>query len=191
MTGAPYPQGESMGVLLRLCAMIDALNTKVNAAAKWLVLASILVSAVNAVMRKLFSMSSNAFLELQWYLFSGVFLLCAGYTLLRGEHVRIDLIYSHYSRRVQVMIEVFGTVFFLFPFMIFTILLSLPAVAAKLVSGEVSSNAGGLLLWPAWILIPIGFSLLFLQGISELIKRIAFLTGEGPDPGLTHETQHG
>lgn len=179
-----------MSVLLRLCALIDALNTKVNWLAKWLVLASILISAANAIMRKLFSLSSNAFLESQWYLYSAVFLLCAGYTLYKGEHVRIDLFYSHYSRRVQVMIEIFGTLVFLFPFTIITIYLSLPPVISKIISGEVSSSIGGLPLWPAWILIPIGFSLLFLQGVSELIKRIAFLTGEGPDPALVHQTTH-
>lgn len=180
-----------MRVLLGLCRKIDALNTQVDRAARWLILASILVSAANAVSRKLFSLSSNAFLELQWYLFAAVFLLCAGYTLLKGEHVKIDLVFSHFSRRAQVLIEIFGTVAFLFPFAVLTVYLSVPAAAAKLVSGEVSSSAGGLPLWPAWILIPIGFALLLLQGFSEIVKRIAFLTGEGPDPTLAHQTSHG
>jgi TRAP-type mannitol/chloroaromatic compound transport system permease small subunit len=171
-----------MAVLLRLCGGIDALNVWVDRLARWLILASILVSSVNAITRKLFSLSSNAFLEAQWYLFSAVFLLCAGYTLLKGEHVKIDILFSRCSRRTQVMIEIFGTLFFLFPFVLVTIYLSLPAALSKLLSGETSASAGGLPLWPAWMLIPIGFSLLALQGVSELIKRIAFLTGDGPDP---------
>ena len=179
-----------MALLLRLCGYIDALNTVVNRFAKWLILASILVSALNALSRKLFAISSNAYLETQWYLFSAVFLLCAGYTLLKGEHVRIDILFSRLSRRTQVMVEVFGTLFFLFPFVSVTIYLSVPAVTQKLLSGETSASAGGLLLWPAWILIPIGFSLLALQGVSELVKRIAFLTGDGPDPARFIESTH-
>jgi TRAP-type mannitol/chloroaromatic compound transport system permease small subunit len=176
-----------MGGLLGLCSAIDALNTQVARAAKWLVLASILISAVNAVMRKLFSLSSNAYLEAQWYLFSAVFLLTAAYTLLRGEHVKIDLIYAHLRRRTQVMVEILGTLFFLLPFSIVTIYLSLPVALAKFASGEVSINNEGLPLWPAWILIPIGFSLLALQGLSEVVKRAAFLAGAAPDPGHRHE----
>lgn len=171
-----------MAFLLKVSGRIDALNVWVSRFARWLILASILISAINAVSRKLFSLSSNAFLEAQWYLFSAVFLLCAGYTLLKGEHVKIDILFSRYQRRTQVMIEIFGTLFFLFPFVLVTIYLSVPAALGKLASGETSASAGGLALWPAWILIPIGFSLLALQGASELIKRIAFLTGDGPDP---------
>lgn len=176
-----------MRAVLGLCGAIDALNTQVARAIKWLILVSILISAVNAVMRKLFSLSSNAYLEAQWYLFSAVFLLGAGYTLLRGEHVKIDVIYTHLSRRTQVVIEIIGTLVFLMPFALVTLYISWSAVAAKLMSGEVSQNDGGLPLWPAWILIPIGFGLLALQGFSELIKRIAFLSGAAPDPAIRHE----
>lgn len=177
-----------MRAVLGLCGAIDALNTQVARAVKWLILASVLLSAVNAVMRKLFSLSSNAYLEAQWYLFSAVFLLSAGYVLLKGEHVKIDILYSRLSRHGQVLIEIFGTLVFLLPFTIITLYISWPAVVSRLMSGEVSQNEGGLLLWPAWILIPIGFGLLTLQGISELIKRLAFLAGAAPDPGLRPDT---
>jgi TRAP-type mannitol/chloroaromatic compound transport system permease small subunit len=132
-------------------------------------------------------LSSNAFLEAQWYLFSAVFLLAAAYTHLKSEHVKIDLIYGRLQRRTQIWIEIFGTIFFLFPFCIVTILLVWPIVVDKFGSGETSANAGGLPLWPVWALIPAGFILLTLQGVSELIKRVAFLRGEGPDPVLAHE----
>jgi TRAP-type mannitol/chloroaromatic compound transport system permease small subunit len=177
-----------MRTVLGLCSAIDALSTQVARAVKWLILASIFVSAINALMRKLFSMSSNAYLEAQWYLFSAVFLLGASYTLLRGEHVKIDIIYAQLSRRTQVVIEIFGTLVFLMPFALITLYLSWPAVVSKFMSGEVSQNEGGLPLWPAWALIPIGFGLLALQGFSELVKRIAFLAGAAPDPALRHES---
>jgi TRAP-type mannitol/chloroaromatic compound transport system permease small subunit len=179
-------RGKTMRGLLKVCAAIDALNVGVNYFARWLVLAAILLSAGNALARKLFSSSSNALLEGQWYLFSAVFLLCAGYTLLKGEHVRIDIVVSHLSRRTQVKIDILGTLFFLLPFTIAAIWLSWPQVVSKVLSGEVSSSAGGLPLWPAWALIPVGFSLLGLQGVSEIVKRIAFLTGDGPDPSLAY-----
>jgi TRAP-type mannitol/chloroaromatic compound transport system permease small subunit len=179
-----------MRAVLGLCGAIDALNTQVARAVKWLVLASILVSAINALVRKLFSLSSNAYLEAQWYLFSAVFLLGAGYTLLTNEHVKIDIIYGHLRRRTQVVIDILGTLIFLLPFTLITVYLSWPAVMAKLASGEVSQNAGGLPLWPAWILIPIGFGLLTLQGLSELIKRLAFLAGAAPDPALRFVEAH-
>lgn len=176
--------------LLRVCAAIDALNVGVNYFARWLVLAAILLSAGNAIIRKLFNYSANSLLEGQWYLFSAVFLLCAGYTLLKGEHVRIDIIASHLSRRAQVIVDILGTLVFLLPFTVAAVWLSWPQVVSKVLSGEVSSSAGGLLLWPAWVLIPIGFTLLGLQGVSEVIKRIAFLTGDGPDPLPTHASQN-
>lgn len=172
-----------MRAVLGLCGAIDALNRQVARAVKWLILASIVVSAINAVMRKLFSLSSNGWLEAQWYLFSAVFLLGAAYALQTGDHVKIDLIYAHLKRRTQVVIEILGTLFFLLPFTTITLYLAWPAVMAKLLSGEVSQNDGGLPLWPAWMLIPLGFGLLTLQGVSELIKRIAFLAGAAPDPG--------
>ncbi|PKR89251.1 C4-dicarboxylate ABC transporter [Pleomorphomonas diazotrophica] len=176
--------------LLRICAAIDALNVGVNYFARWLVLAAILLSAGNAIVRKLFNYSANSLLEGQWYLFSAVFLLCAGYTLLRGEHVRIDIVASRLSRRSQVVVDILGTLFFLLPFTVAAIWLSWPQVVSKVLSGEVSSSAGGLPLWPAWVLIPVGFSLLGLQGVSEIIKRIAFLRGDGPDPLPTHASHN-
>ncbi|WP_026792600.1 TRAP transporter small permease subunit [Pleomorphomonas oryzae] len=176
--------------LLRVCAAIDALNVGVNYFARWLVLAAILLSAGNAIIRKLFNYSANSLLEGQWYLFSAVFLLCAGYTLLRGEHVRIDIIASHLSRRAQVIVDILGTLIFLLPFTVAAVWFSWPQVVSKVLSGEVSSSAGGLPLWPAWVLIPIGFSLLGLQGVSEVIKRIAFLTGDGPDPSPAHASHN-
>jgi TRAP-type mannitol/chloroaromatic compound transport system permease small subunit len=161
-----------MQALLKVSRLIDALNARVGRATYWLVLVAVLVSAGNAIIRKTMNMSSNAFLELQWYLFSAVFLLCAGYTLLRDEHVR----------RTRVWIDVLGTVFFLLPMALLFIYLSWPIFIRTYTTGEISTNAGGLLLWPARVLVPIGFTLLALQGISELIKRIGFLTGHLPDP---------
>jgi TRAP-type mannitol/chloroaromatic compound transport system permease small subunit len=175
---------EPVDLLLRVSRGIDAMNTIVHKAVMWLVLLAILISAGNAISRKLFSWSSNAFLELQWYLFSAVFLLSAGYTLLKGEHVKIDILYGRLSRRTQVWIDIVGTVLFLMPFCLLTIWLVWPQVTMRIASGEVSPNPGGLPFWPAWALIPAGFCLLGLQGVSEIVKRVAFLTGRGPDPAL-------
>ncbi len=177
-----------MKALLRLSGWIDALSARVGKSAYWLILVAVLVSAVNAIVRKVFNYSSNAFLELQWYLFSAVFLLCAGYTLLHNEHVRIDVVAGRFSRRVQAAIEVFGTVFFLLPMAALFIYLSWPAFVRTWVEHEVSPSAGGLVIWPARLLVPVGFVLLSLQGLSELIKRVAFLAGAGPDP---LEAMHG
>jgi TRAP-type mannitol/chloroaromatic compound transport system permease small subunit len=168
--------------LLALSRAIDAVNERVGHAVYWLVLVAVLVSAANAIVRKAFDMSSNAFLEVQWYLFSAIFLLCAGYTLLRNEHIRIDVIAGRFSRRTQTWIDVFGTVFFLVPMVLLILYESWPWFVRAWNSGEVSPSAGGLILWPAKILLPVGFALLGLQGISELVKRIAFLAGQGPDP---------
>jgi TRAP-type mannitol/chloroaromatic compound transport system permease small subunit len=176
-----------MTALLGVSRAIDRLNEVVHRIAMWLVLVAILISAGNAVTRKLFNLSSNAFLEAQWYLFSAVFLLCAAFALQKGEHVKIDLVYGRLSRRTQIWIEIFGTLFFLFPFCIITIWIVWPVVVDKFVSGETSPNAGGLPFWPVWIMIPAGFILLALQGVSELIKRVAFLAGTGPDPSIAHE----
>ncbi len=173
-----------MGALLAFSRFIDGLNEVVHRVVMWLVLVAVLVSAGNAVSRYLFSISSNAFLEMQWYLFAAVFLLVAGHTLRKGEHVKIDILYGRWSRRTQVWIDIFGTVFFLMPFCLITLWLVWPQALMRWQSGEVSPNPGGLPFWPAWLLIPAGFSLLALQGVSELIKRIAFLTGAGPDPAL-------
>lgn len=166
-----------MSFLLRVSGTIDAVNAWVGKTVSWCILISVLVSAGNATMRKAFDVSSNAWLELQWYLFSAVFLLAAGYTLLRREHVRIDLFWNMFPRRLQLWIEVLGTIFFLMPLALVTIWLSWPIVVDKFVHGEMSGNAGGLVLWPVWVLIPIGFVLLALQGVSELIKRSAVLAG--------------
>jgi TRAP-type mannitol/chloroaromatic compound transport system permease small subunit len=173
--------------LLRISALIDALNERVGKAVYWLVLMAVLVSAGNAIIRKVFNMSSNAFLEAQWYLFAAVFLLCSGFTLLRNEHVRIDVIVGRLSPRAQAAIDVFGTLFFLLPMAIIFIYLSWPVFVRTYTHGEISTNAGGLVIWPARLLVPIGFTLLAAQGISELIKRIAFLAGKGPDPITRHD----
>ena len=171
-----------MNALLALSRAIDALNERVGRTVTWLVLAAVLISAANAIVRKAFDMSSNAFLEVQWYLFSAVFLLCSAWTLLRNEHIRIDVVNGKFSRRTQTWIDVFGTVFFLLPMVCLILYESWPWFLRALASGEISSSAGGLILWPAKILVPTGFTLLFLQGISELVKRVAFLRGRGPDP---------
>ena len=172
-----------MQALLRLSRGIDALTDLVGKAASWLILAAALISAGNAVVRYAFNMSSNAWLEVQWYLFAAVFLLCAGYALRHNQHVRIDVITGRLSRRAQAGIEIFGTVFFLLPVAGLVLWLSWPVFVASWTSGEVSTNANGLALWPARLLVPAGFALLALQGLSELIKRAAFLAGRGPDPG--------
>ncbi|WP_348756149.1 TRAP transporter small permease subunit [uncultured Aquincola sp.] len=171
-----------MSALLSLSRWIDRLNEFVGRCVSWLVLAAVVISAVNAVVRKAFGTSSNAFLEIQWYLFAAVFLLAAGYTMLRGEHVRIDIILGRFSKRTQIKVEIFGIVAFLFPFVVVVIELVMPLVIRAYTSGEVSSNAGGLIRWPVFALVPAGFALLGLQGISELIKRIAFLMGLIDDP---------
>ncbi len=176
-----------MQALVRLSRLIDALNERVGRTVYWLVLAMVLISAGNAIVRKLFNMSSNAFLELQWYLFSAVFLLCAGFTLLRNEHVRIDVIAGRLSPRAQAWIDVLGTIFFLMPMALVFLWLSWPVFVRTFTHGEISTNAGGLMIWPARLLVPVGFTLLVLQGLSELIKRIAFLAGRGPDPITRHE----
>lgn len=171
-----------MAFLLALSRAIDSVTAFIGKAISWLLLAAILISAINAVMRKAFSLSSNAWLESQWYLFSAVFLIAAAYTLLSNEHVKVDLVYSRLSRKGQLWVDILGTIFFLMPFCLVTVYLSWPVFLQKFASGEVSNNTGGLIQWPAWVLIPIGFSLLAVQGVSELIKRIAILRGDIPDP---------
>ena len=171
-----------MAAFLNLSRMIDRLNEFVGRWVSWLVLAAVLISAANAVVRKAFNYSSNGFLEIQWYLFAAVFLLGAGYTLLRQEHVRIDVVLSRFAKRTQIKIEMFGIVVFLMPFVVTVITLVWPLVARAFASGEMSSNAGGLIRWPVFALVPAGFALLGLQGVSEFIKRLAFLGGQGPDP---------
>ncbi len=173
-----------MNALLRLCRVIDGVNDRIGRLTMWLVLAAVLVSAINAISRKAFSSSSNAYLELQWYLFSGVFLLGAGYVLLKNEHVRIDALAGRWSRRTQVWIDVVGIVVFLVPLCIWVVAQSWPVFTQAWTSGEISGNAGGLIRWPAYLLLPVGFVLLGLQALSELVKRIAFLRGLGPDPAV-------
>ena len=171
-----------MGAMLQLSKAIDRLNEFVGRWLSWLILAAVLISAVNAVVRKAFNYSSNAFLEIQWYLFAAVFLLAAGYTLLRQEHVRIDVILGRFSKRTQIKVEAVLLVLFLAPFCVVVIDLVWPLVTRAYRSGEMSSNAGGLIRWPVYALVPIGFVLLLLQGVSEFIKRIAFLRGLIEDP---------
>jgi TRAP-type mannitol/chloroaromatic compound transport system permease small subunit len=171
-----------MNALLALSRAIDSLSERVGRTVCWLVLAAVLISAANAVVRKAFNVSSNSFLEIQWYLFSVVFLFCAGYTLLRNQHVRIDVIAGRLSPQAQAWIDIFGTLFFLLPMALTIMWLSWPVFVQAYVRHEVSTNAGGLLIWPARLLVPIGFFLLVIQGVSELIKRIAFLKGLIPDP---------
>jgi TRAP-type mannitol/chloroaromatic compound transport system permease small subunit len=172
-----------VAALLALSRWIDRLNEFVGRWLAWLVLAAVLISAANALVRKLFDTSSNAFLEIQWYLFAAVFLMAAGYTLLRQEHVKIDVVLHNFTRRTQVKIEIFGLIAFLMPFVIYMIDQVWPLVTRAYVSGEMSQNAGGLIRWPVFALVPLGFALLGLQTISELIKRVAFLQGLVDDPG--------
>lgn len=171
-----------MSSLLTLSRLIDRLSERIGHTFYWLVLAAVLISAANAVVRKTFNFSSNAFLEIQWYLFSTIFLFLAGYTLLRNEHVRIDVIANRLSKRAQAWIDIIGTVFFLFPMAFLLMWLGWPVFVDAYQRQEISTNAGGLIIWPARLLVPVGFLLLILQGISELIKRIAFLRGRIPDP---------
>jgi TRAP-type mannitol/chloroaromatic compound transport system permease small subunit len=168
--------------LLQVSRWIDRFSELVGRSVAWLILAAVLISAVNAVVRKLFNISSNGFLEIQWYLFAAVFLLAAGYTMLRQEHVRIDVILGRFSKRTQIKIEAVCIVVFLFPFCVNVITLVWPLVVRAYLTGEMSSNAGGLIRWPVFALVPLGFALLLIQGVSELIKRIAFLQGLIDDP---------
>lgn len=171
-----------MTLLLKLSQLIDWLNERVGKAAFWVVLIMTIVSAGNASVRFIFDYSSNGLLEIQWYMFAAVFLLCAPYTLQKNEHVRIDVISGRFGPRGLAVIDIIGTLFFLLPMVVVVLWLSLPLIAESYKINEMSANAGGLLRWPVKILLPIGFTLLALQGISELIKRIAFLAGMIDDP---------
>ncbi|MBT9519884.1 MAG: TRAP transporter small permease subunit [Dechloromonas sp.] len=171
-----------MTLLLKLSQLIDWLNERVGKGAFWLVLIMALISAGNASYRFVFNDSSNGLLEIQWYLFAAVFLLCSPYTLQKNEHVRIDVLSGKLSPRGLAVIDIIGTIFFLLPMVVAVLWLSLPLVAESYKIQEMSANAGGLIRWPVKILLPIGFTLLALQGISELIKRIAFLAGRIDDP---------
>lgn len=166
-----------MSLLLRLSRLIDTINGWIGKFATWLVLAAVLISAGNAIMRKAFNIGSNAYLEIQWYLFAAVFMLGAAYVFLHNGHVRIDFISSRLSQRTNAIIDALGITIFLIPLCVILIDLSWPFFMRAYVSGEMSENAGGLIRWPAILLIPVGFGLLMAQALSELIKRVAFLTG--------------
>ena len=168
--------------LLKLSGAIDWLNAQVGKWVIWLILASTLISGINALVRKIFNVSSNAYLEVQWYLFAGAFLLAAGYTLLHGEHVKIDVVSSRLTKRKQIWIDIIGFALFLAPMCLIVLWYGIPFFLQGFRSGEMSSNAGGLIRWPVYLLMPVGFTLLLLQGLSEFIKRVAFLQGLIPDP---------
>ena len=168
--------------LLSISKRIDAFSEWIGRWVAWLVLFAVLISAANASMRKAFKMSSNGFLEIQWYLFAAVFLLASGYTLLRQEHVKIDVVSGRFSKRTQIWIDIIGICVFLLPFTFMITKLALPLVINAYVTGEMSSNAGGLIRWPVFALLPLGMLLLAIQAMSELIKRIAFLQGLVPTP---------
>jgi TRAP-type mannitol/chloroaromatic compound transport system permease small subunit len=167
---------------LRLSGWIDAFNERVGRLLSWLVLAAVLISAGNAIMRKAFNIGSNAYLEIQWYLFAAVFLLGAGYAFLKNAHVRIDFISSKLSTRTNTIIDILGMVLFLIPLSLILIDLSWPLFMRAYVSGEMSQNAGGLIRWPVLLLIPAGFGILLVQAVSELIKRVAYLKGLRDEP---------
>jgi len=167
-----------MSFLLSLARLIDTINEKIGNGVSWALLLSVLICTGNAVVRYTINASSNAWLEIQWYLFAAMFLLATSQTLRRNEHVRIDVIAGRFSKRTQVWIDVIGFLLFLLPISIIILYYAVPYALLSFQSHEVSSNAGGLVVWPAKALIPIGFLLLTLQGISELIKRIGYLLGK-------------
>ncbi len=171
-----------MQALLKLSGLIDQTNERIGKLTTWLILLVVVISAGNAVMRYTINWSSNGLLEIQWYLFSAVFLLCSGYVLLKNEHIRIDVVAGRLSPRAQNWIDVFGIIVFLLPMVLIVLTLSWPVFMNAWDTGEGSPNPGGLVRWPVRLLMPIGFLLLTLQGFSELIKRIAFLAGKGPNP---------
>ncbi|WP_096698115.1 TRAP transporter small permease subunit [Polaromonas sp. AER18D-145] len=171
-----------MRALLKFSNAVDWVNAQIGKYVIWLILASTVISAVNAVIRKVFNMSSNAYLEVQWYFFAASFLLAAGYTLLQGEHVKIDVVSSKLSKRGQIWVDIIGFSVFLTPVCLTILYYGIPFFLQGYRSGEVSGNAGGLIRWPVYAMIPLGFGLLMLQGWSELIKRIAFLKGLIDDP---------
>jgi TRAP-type mannitol/chloroaromatic compound transport system permease small subunit len=178
-----------VGGLLKISGLIDALNEWLGKIILWLVLAAVVISTVNAIIRKAFDISSNAWLEIQWYLFAGVFMLGVGYVLLKNAHVRIDFISSRLSKRTNAIIDLLGLVVFTIPLAVILVDLSWPLFQRAFESGEMSANAGGLIRWPVLLLIPVGFSILALQALSELIKRLAFLTGHRNEPFSVEEGQ--
>ncbi|HRF07256.1 MAG TPA: TRAP transporter small permease subunit [Xanthobacteraceae bacterium] len=171
-----------MRTLLAISRAIDAVNTKLGKAVAWLLVLAVAVSTINAIVRKLLNISSNAWLELQWYLFATVFLFCAAWTLIANEHIRIDIVNSTFSKRVRLWIDMIGHIFALIPFCIVMIWTSIPFFLASYRLGERSFSAGGLPQWPAKLLIPVAFTLLLIQAFSEIIKRAAIMRGFIPDP---------
>jgi TRAP-type mannitol/chloroaromatic compound transport system permease small subunit len=176
-----------LNALLKLSSGVDALGEHIGKVIRWLVLGSVLISAGNAIIRKAFNISSNAFLEIQWYLFAGVFLLGAGFAFMRNVHVRIDFISSKLSKRTNTLIDIAGILVFLIPLCVIMVGLSWPLFKQAWLTGEMSQNAGGLIRWPAYILMPLGFGLLLLQALSELVKRVAFLQGLRKEPMSVEE----
>jgi TRAP-type mannitol/chloroaromatic compound transport system permease small subunit len=175
--------------LLGLSSIIDKFNALVGRSMGWLILIAVLVSATNAVVRKLFSVSSNAWLELQWYLFGAAFLLAAAYTLRENGHVRIDILYGRVSDRTRQWIDLLGHIFFLMPFALLMIWYLVPYVSQSYASGEVSTNSGGLIIWPAKAFMLAGFVLLAVQGVSEIIKKVAIIQGLIEDPAPFHNAK--
>ena len=175
-----------MNILLRLSRAVDWLNERIGRLVYWLVLAAVLVSSANAMSRYVLHKTSNGWLETQWYLFAAIFLLCSGYTLLHNEHIRIDVVAQRFSRRTQTWIDIFGTLFFMLPMTLFIMVLGWAMFKEAYMVHEVSADPGGLVRWPVKLLVPVGFFLLSLQGLSELVKRIAFLMGLIPDPLEKH-----
>ena len=171
-----------MQPFLKLSRAIDAMNTLIGKLTMWLVLAAVLISATNAIVRKAFNIGSNAFLEIQWYLFAAVFMLGVGYVMLKNAHVRIDFISNKLSKRTNAWIDAIGIIIFTIPLSVIMIDLGWPLFMRAWESGEMSQNAGGLIRWPMWALLPLGFSILLAQASSELIKRIAFITGHTAEP---------
>jgi TRAP-type mannitol/chloroaromatic compound transport system permease small subunit len=177
-----------VGALLGLSKVIDIFNEWIGKLIMWLVLAAVIISAGNAVMRKAFDIGSNAYLEIQWYLFAAVFMLGSGYVFLKNAHVRIDFIASRLSRRTNAIIDILGILIFTIPLSVILIDLSWPVFHRAWVSGEMSQNAGGLIRWPVFLLVPLGFAILATQAVSELIKRMAYLTGHRTEPfSVEHE----
>ncbi len=171
-----------MQLLLKLSRAIDAMNTLIGRLTMWMVLAAVLISATNAIVRKAFNIGSNAYLEIQWYLFAAVFMLGVGYVMLKNAHVRIDFISNKLSKRTNAIIDAIGIIVFTIPLSVIMIDLGWPLFMRAWVSGEMSQNAGGLIRWPVMLLVPLGFAILLLQSVSELIKRFAFLGGHLPEP---------
>lgn len=179
-----------MQALLQVSRVIDATNRLIGQATYWLILVTVIISAGNAIVRYGLNTSSNAWLEVQWYLFSAVFLLCAGYTLLNNEHIRIDIVNAHLTKRTRDWIDVMGHVVFLIPLCILFLYEGWPYFWLAFTNGEVSGNAGGLIRWPVKFLMVAGFALLLLQALSELIKRVAIIRGVIPDPNLAKPGAH-